>query len=42
MFSTSTPHSAWANAFASGVGRAVGYIDAAIYELELLSSDDSR
>lgn len=39
-FSGSTPDSAWERAFASGVETAVGYIDAAMFELTLL--DESR
>ncbi len=39
-FTDSTPDSAWKQAFASGVETAVGYIDAAIFELSLL--DESR
>jgi hypothetical protein len=35
-----TPERAWVDAFARGVNTAVGYIEAAIYELELLQGDD--
>ena len=40
IWTSSTPKSAWATAFAGGVAEAVGYIDAAIYELEMLTGDD--
>jgi hypothetical protein len=39
-YSSSTPDSAFASAFAAGVQRATGYIDAAIFELGILSADD--
>jgi hypothetical protein len=40
MFSSSTPDSALAGAFAAGVQRACGCIEAATFELGLLSGDD--
>jgi predicted nucleotide-binding protein len=40
MFTADTPDSAWARAFASGVQEALGYIDAAIFELGLM--DEAR
>lgn len=40
MFSADTPESAWERAFASGVETALGYIDAAIFELGLM--DEAR
>lgn len=40
MWTENTPSSAWMSAFAGGVKTAVGYVDAAIYELELLTGDD--
>ncbi len=39
-WSSGTPDSAWNKAFVSGVQRAVGYIEAAIYELELIDGDE--
>jgi predicted nucleotide-binding protein len=39
-FSESTPDSAWEHAFASGIGRAIGYIDAAIFELTLVDQSN--
>jgi hypothetical protein len=39
-FWSNTPESAWVDAFARGVNTAVVYIDAAMYELELLAGDD--
>ena len=41
MWSESTPQSAWERAFLAGVSNACGRIDAAIYELGLLSQDDA-
>jgi predicted nucleotide-binding protein len=40
--SESTPDSAWEQAFASGVETAVGFIDAAIFELNLLDESKRR
>lgn len=39
-WSDRTPDSAWTRAFAGGVKRAVGYVDAAIYELQLIDRDE--
>lgn len=40
MATDRTPDSAWAGAFAKGVRKACGYIDAAVYELELLTDSE--
>ncbi|MDF2093614.1 TIGR02391 family protein [Knoellia sp. 3-2P3] len=40
FFSSSTPDSAFRDAFTSGVRRACAYIDAAVYELELMQGED--
>jgi predicted nucleotide-binding protein len=42
MFTDSTPASAWERAFVSGVETAIGYIDAAIFELGLLEEARQR
>jgi hypothetical protein len=42
MFTADTPESAWARAFASGVHEALGYIDAAIFELGLMDEAHRR
>lgn len=41
-YSESTPASAWERAFVSGVATAVGYIDAATFELSLLNESRRR
>lgn len=40
VISDSTPESAWKSAFRGGLAQAVGQIEAAIYELQLISDDD--
>jgi hypothetical protein len=40
FWSDTTPDSAWTQAFVRGVQDACGYVDAAIYELQLLTDDD--
>ncbi|MGH2967158.1 MAG: TIR domain-containing protein [Solirubrobacterales bacterium] len=42
MFTDSTPDSAWERAFASGVETALGYVDAAMFELTLLDGARKR
>jgi hypothetical protein len=42
MWSRSTPDNAWERAFSSGVETAVGYIEAAIFELGLIESAEAR
>jgi predicted nucleotide-binding protein len=41
-WTTFTPDSAWEDAFVSGVSAALGYVDAAIFELSLLADADEE